>query len=155
LSGPAREAAVADLHRPFVSRRGRIVAWFTGIGQAVALIACALLLPWSGPNGVAIWDRLGMLVVSAIVGWGVSRFGGVRAVPSDSGLVVRNLLITRDLTWPEIETMNFGFSEPWVTLGLTDGDQVAVMAIQRADGEPARAEARRLATLIEYHRRSA
>ncbi len=153
MSVPSRETAIADLHRPFVSHRGRIVAWVAGIGQALALIACAVLLPWSGPNVVAIWDRLGLLIVAAIVGWGVSRFGRVRAVPAETGLVVRNLLITRDLTWPEVETLNFGGSEPWVTLGLTDGDQVPVMAIQRADGAPAKAEAERLATLIEYHRR--
>ncbi|MBT0768906.1 PH domain-containing protein [Kineosporia sp. J2-2] len=151
----SRDQAVADLHRPFVSRRGRIMAWAGGIGQALALTACALLLPWSGPNVVGIKDRIGMLVVAAIIGWALSRFGGVRADPSAEGLVVRNLLITRNLSWAEIEGLHFSGGDPWVTLATADGDPVAVMAVQRADGEPARAEAERLATLIAYHHRSA
>ena len=48
----------------------------------------------------------------------------------------------------------FGGGEPWVTLDLADGDTLAVMAIQRADGEDAVAEARRLATLVDVHSRT-
>jgi hypothetical protein len=144
---------LADLHRPFVSRRGRIAAWVMGIGQALAIGAWAILLPWSGPSPVGIWDRLGMVAVAAFIGWGMSRFGGVRATPSESGLRVRNLLITRDLRWSEIEDVNFSGADPWVTLATADGDPLAVMAIQRADGEPAQKEAERLATLVAYHQR--
>jgi hypothetical protein len=150
-----REAAIADLHRPFVSRKGRIVAWVMGVGQALAFITCALLLPWSGVDQVGINDRIGLLVIAVFIGWGMSRFGGVLATPSKEGLVVRNLLITRTLTWREVEGLNFGVSDPWVTLNTEDGDPLAVMAIQRADGEPARSEAERLATLIEYHHTTA
>jgi hypothetical protein len=38
-----------------------------------------------------------------------------------------------------------------VTLELDDTDEVAVMAIQRADGDHARAEARRLAAIVARH----
>ncbi|GAB6904053.1 PH domain-containing protein [Kineosporia succinea] len=143
------EQALADLHRPFVSRRGRIVAWVMGVGQAVAFVACIL---WVGASW-GVYDKVGLLAVAAFIGWGMSRFGGVRATPSSTGLAVRNLLVTRQVTWAEIEDVNFGVSDPWVTLDTADGDPLAVMAVQRADGPGAQAEARRLATLVAYHRR--
>ncbi|WP_285622218.1 PH domain-containing protein [Kineosporia sp. NBRC 101677] len=145
---------VAELHRPFVSRRGRLAAWVMGVGQALAIGAWALLLPWSGPDPVGIWDRLGMIGVAGFIGWGMSRFGGVRATPGPDGLTVRNILLTRKLSWSEIEDVHYAGSDPWVTLATADGDPVAVMAIQRADGAPAQAEAERLATLVAYHHRS-
>lgn len=148
-----RAELIAGLHRPFVSRRGRIAAWITGIGQALALIACAALLPWSGPNVVGLWDRGGLLVVAGLLGWALSRYGGVRADPTADGLVVRNILITRQLRWSEILGVRFG-DNPWVILDTEDGDPVAVMAVQRADGHGSRQEAERLATLVSYHHRA-
>ena len=47
--------------------------------------------------------------------------------------------------------MRFGSGRPWVQLDLADGDTLAVMGIQRADGACADAEARRLATLVAQH----
>ena len=41
-----------------------------------------------------------------------------------------------------------------VPVELADDDELAVMAVQRADGELARDEARRLAGLVERHRAS-
>ncbi len=145
--------SIAELHRPFVSRKGRIAAWVMGVGQALAIGAWALLLPWSGPDPVGIPDRLGMIAVSGFVAWGMYRFGGVRAIASEEGLAVRNVLLTRRLSWAEIENVNYAGSDPWVTLSTADGDPLAVMAIQRADGAPAQAEAERLATLVAYHHR--
>ncbi|MCD5311421.1 PH domain-containing protein [Kineosporia babensis] len=144
----------AALHRPFVSRKGRIAAWAMGIGQFLAIGAWALMLPWSGPTSVGLTDRLSMMGVAVFIGWGMSRFGGVRATPTEDGLKVRNILLTRTLSWSEIEDVHYSGSAPWVSLATTDGDPVAVMAIQRADGEPAQKEAERLARLVAHHHRS-
>ena len=65
----------------------------------------------------------------------------VIATPSREGLTVRNLVLTRTLEWPEIIGIQFGGGEPWVSLDLLDGDTLAVMAIQKADGEVAGREA--------------
>jgi hypothetical protein len=139
------------LHAPFRSRRGRAVAWVAAVGQALALVVSAAILPWSGPNTVGWYDRAGFLVVAAFLGWGLWRLGAVAADPSQDGLVVRNVLLTRRLEWTEIIGIHFGSGDPWVLLDISDGDSLAVMAIQRADGERAHADARRLATLIELH----
>jgi hypothetical protein len=72
-------------------------------------------------------------------------------VPDEDGLTVRNLMITTRLTWAEIVSVRFGAGRPWVQLDLADGDTLAVMGIQSADGARAEAEARRLATLVARH----
>jgi hypothetical protein len=139
------------LHAVFRSHRGRVVGWGAAIGQGVVLLVAAAILPWSGPNTVGWYDRLGFAVVAAGVGWGLHRLASVRAVPAESGLVVRNVLLTRRLEWAEILGIHFGPGDPWVLLDLSDGDTLAVMAIQRADGARATTEAARLATLMALH----
>jgi hypothetical protein len=93
--------------------------------------------------------------VAAAIGWVLLRFGLLRADPSPSGLVVQNLVRRSDLAWEQIVAVRFGGGDPWVTLDLDDGDVLAVMAIQRADGAYGVAEARRLATLVAAGSRTA
>jgi hypothetical protein len=141
----------AELHAPFRSRRGRLVGWIAVVCVCGAMLVSAAILPWSGPSAVGWYDRAGFLVLAVLLGWGLSRFALVAADPSEAGLVVRNLLLTRRLEWAEVVGIRYGSGDPWVSLDLADGDTLAVMAIQRADGEHARAEAGRLATLIALH----
>jgi len=141
----------AELHAPFRSRRGRLVGWIAAAGVCAAVLLVAAILPWSGPNAVGWRDRIAFLALAALLGWGLSRFALVGADPSESGLVVRNLLLTRRLEWAEVIGIRYGGGDPWVSLDLSDGDTLAVMAIQRADGERAAREAKRLAALIALH----
>ena len=66
-------------------------------------------------------------------------------MPDGAGLTVRNLMLTRTVTWDEVIEVRFPDGAPWVTLELDDGDELAVMAIQRADGQlgPRRGDAAR------------
>ncbi len=141
----------AGLHVPFQARRGRIVGWTAAFGQATALVVMAVIVPWIGPLEFGWSDRAGFLVLAAVIGWFLTRLADVSAIPSESGLVVRNVLLSRSLEWAQVVSVRFGGGDPWVTLDLSDGDTLAVMAIQRADGERAQAEARRLATLLALH----
>jgi hypothetical protein len=84
-------------------------------------------------------------LLGGVIAW---RFGAVRAVPDATGLTVVNYATSRRLAWAEIVTVRFGPNDPWVHLDLADGDVLAVMGIQRADGEHGMAEARRLVALI-------
>ncbi|NCD16951.1 MAG: PH domain-containing protein [Actinobacteria bacterium] len=81
----------------------------------------------------------------------IHRQATVAAFPGPTGLRIRNLFVTTDLEWAQIVRVNFMAGHPWVTLDLSDGDTVAVMAIQAADGERGLAEARRLAALVAAH----
>lgn len=135
--------------RPFRSRRGRLVATVMAILALVIFGGIAVLLPTNA--GLTTWnggDRLlvaGMGVLIALVCW---RYATIRAVPSAQGLVVRNLVVTRRVVWAQVVDVEFGGGAPWVTLELDDTDTLAVMAIQRADGAVAMAEAQRLAGLV-------
>ncbi|WP_425953603.1 PH domain-containing protein [Xylanimonas sp. McL0601] len=91
------------------------------------------------------WSFVGFAVCVALLLW---RLGGVHAKPSSRGLLVRNLVATRRLAWPEVLAVHMTVDDPWVVLDLADGGTLAVMAIQRADGERGMREARRLAHLV-------
>ena len=65
------------------------------------------------------------------------------------GLTVRNLFTTRIIGWRSVVDVRFAGGDPWVTLELEDTDTLAVMAVQKADGAFGRAEASRLAALVQ------
>ena len=139
-SGHGREA---DRFRIFRGRFGTPTAY----GLAVlAGGGCTFVALASGTADTA--NRVAMIVfglVGAVIAW---RFGAVRAIPDPTGLIVVNYAKSRRLDWAEIVTVRFGPNDPWVHLDLADGDVLAVMGIQRADGEHGMAEARRLVALI-------
>lgn len=147
-------AAVARLHTPFRSGRGRRVATVVAVVQGLMFLGIALVPPARGLVDFGVADRVGFVAVGAAVGWVLSRFALVAAVPTPTRLTVRNLVSRRELEWAQVVDVRFPDGDPWVTLDLSDGDTLAVMAIQRADGEHGRAEARRLATLVALHTRT-
>ena len=141
-------AASLDLVDPdrgrVVDLRGRPVA-----GAAVVAIPQGALRDRAFSPSDPVADRImlfGLGVVIAALAW---RYASIIAIPSRGGLMVRNLVLTRTLEWPEIVGIQFGGGEPWVSLDLVDGDTLAVMAIQKADGEISGREASRLAALVQ------
>ena len=121
-----------------------------GVLSVVIFSGLALLLPTQG--GLTDWSAPDRVLVAAI---GVAiaalcwRYATIRAVPTRDGLLVRNLFTTRQLTWPQVLRVQYGGGAPWVTLDLDDTDTLAVMAIQRADGDASAAEASRLQALVQ------
>ena len=139
----------ADRFRPFVSGRGRVVATVMAVLALVVFGGLAVLLPANA--GLTTWqggDRVLVALLGVLIALGCWRYAGIRAVPTPDGLLVRNLVVTRHVDWAQVVDVQFGGGAPWVTLELDDTDTLAVMAIQRADGEQADAEALRLATLV-------
>lgn len=127
----------------FAPRRTRVVA----LGLAAAVTLLLVLLALFVPGRYEWWDRAGFVVVAVLIDLFLWRQASVRAVPSERGLHVRNLVVRRDLEWSEVVSVRFG-ERPWPQLDLDDGDTLALMGIQRSDGERAQAEARRLAGLV-------
>lgn len=135
------------LHDVFRPVRARRVAYPVAALILVAMLGVAFLVP-----GVdALGDRVGFVLLGLGIAWFCHRQASVQAVPSETGLVVRNLLLSRTLEWAQVVDVRFGGGRPWVQLDLSDGDTLAVMAVQRADGVRAEAEASRLATLVALH----
>ncbi len=140
---------LGDAYRPFVSRRARVVATTMGALSLVIFGGLAVLLPTNA--GLTTWqggDRVLVALIGVLIAAGCWRYAGIRAVPTPDGLLVRNLVVTRRVAWAQVIGVQFGGGAPWVTLELDDTDTVAVMAIQRADGEQAEQEAVRLAGLV-------
>lgn len=149
---PARDPAGVpgtEAWAPFRPKRGRAVALGVVWASLAVFGVIAVVMPTQVDGRWGLGDRLmffGLGVVVALVAW---RYASITAVPSRSGLVVRNLVLTRTLDWAEVVGIQFGGGEPWVSLDLEDGDTVAVMAIQKADGPVAGREASRLAALVQ------
>ncbi len=135
----------------FRPRRGRIVATAVAIAAVVLFGLAALLLPGGSPStgGWQVTDRLFLFGVGLLVAGLMWRYATIRAVPAPDGLLVRNLFTTRRLEWSQILHVQFGGGAPWVSLELDDTDTLAVMAIQLTDGDRAKAEASRLAALVQ------
>lgn len=127
---------------PFRPRLARVVALGLALLVVVATAALVVLMP-----ELATLDVSGVVVLAVAIVWFCWRQASVAAVPDATGLTVRNLLVTTRLTWPQVVAVRLG-DRPWVQLDLADGDTLAVMGIQRADGERALTEARRLSTLV-------
>jgi hypothetical protein len=154
LGDEGRAEAREALHRAFRPQRARTIAWVIGAVELVALTALALLLPATGPTAFHWYDRLGVILVGVFVAFTLSRFVRLAALPDEQGLTVRNVVYTRRLDWAQVVAVRFGGGNPWATLDLSDGETLAVMAVQRADGARAATEAGRLATLVELHSRT-
>ena len=113
---------------------------------------CAVVAVGMGSAaGWQVGDQLALVALGLGIAAFLGRYASIRAVPDDVGLTVRNLMLTRRVAWDEVLEVRFPEGAPWVTLELDDTDEVAVMAIQRADGDLARAEARRLAGIVARH----
>ena len=153
-TGTTADDARAGLHTPFRPHAARVMT--LGLAVLVLLLTAVLvaalpsIAPEYGPG-----DQAGIALLGVAVTWFCWRQASVSARPDESGLTVRNLVLSRRLAWAEIVSVRFGAGRPWVQLDLADGDTLAVMGIQRADGARADAEARRLATLVELHSRTA
>lgn len=148
-----RAAAATGVRRdalaPFRPRRARVVALWAGWCTLAVFGVIAVIIPSQVDDRWAIGDRLMLFafgVLIAVLAW---RYASIRAVPSRQGLLVRNLVVTRTLEWSEVVGISFGGGEPWVSLDLEDGDTLAVMAIQKADGAVGTREASRLAALVQ------
>ena len=116
----------------------------------VAVVVCTVVAIGMGAGGVwQVGDQLALVGLGLALAAFLGRYASIKAVPDDEGLTVRNLMLTRTVTWDEIIEVRFPDGAPWVTVELDDGDELAVMAIQRADGQVARDEALRLARMVD------
>jgi len=138
-----------DDYRTFRPLWGQVAVWVVGVLAVGGSLFVGLTA--TGPIGSQPGSRasfVGFAVFAAVVLW---RLGGVHATPSEAGLLVRNVVYVRRLSWPEVVGVRFSANDPWVRLDLADGGTIAVMGIQRADGERAMADARRLQALVTRH----
>ncbi|KUG54275.1 hypothetical protein AVL62_03305 [Serinicoccus chungangensis] len=144
-----------DPYAPFRPVTGARVARVAALASLLVFGGIALL----GPSYTDSATAMSVLNRVSIAGFGLAmaaflwRYARIRAVPSRTGLLVVNLVQRRELEWAQVVHVGFSGGSPWVVLELDDTEEVAVMAIQRADGRRAQREAARLAALVEHHHR--
>ncbi len=143
---PDPSPAPAGPDAPFRPRRGRILPL---VMASVAVVVCTVVAIGMGAGGWRVGDQLALVGLGLGLAAFLGRYASIKAVPDDAGIRVRNLLLTRTVGWDEILEVRFPEGAPWVTLELDDSDELAVMAIQRADGQLGRDEALRLARIVD------
>ena len=149
---PAQPSMDPAPEAPFRPRRGRILPL---VMAGIAVAVCTVVAIGMGAAGEwQVGDQLALVGLGLGLAAFLGRYASIKAVPDGVGLTVRNLMLTRTVSWDEIVEVRFPDGAPWVTLELDDTDEVAVMAIQRADGQLAREEAVRLARIVDRHWRS-
>lgn len=141
----------ASLHRPIRPRAGRVVPFVLAV--VWLLVFGALAAGWPPYPGIGVADRIGFFLFALLGGWLLYRFGSVAVVPDEDGIVVRNVLASRRLSWAEVVGVRYGPDSTWARLDLSDGTVIATLGIQTADGAWAARSAVRLATLVELHAR--
>jgi hypothetical protein len=117
-------------------------------GALGVIVTLNVVFGANAPGSDATVNRVLFLVLVAGIFWLMWRLGGVYAKAKPDGLLVRNVIRSRWLEWPQIIAVRMNPADSWVILDLADGTTLAVMAIQRADGNRGIAQARRLAALV-------
>lgn len=144
-------AVSTDPYAVFRPRRTRLASVVAASAIVVGFVILALTIPKGGNTGWTTMDSIAMVAFGCLIAAFVLRYARICAIPSRTGLEVRNLVRTQRLDWAEIVGAQFGGGAPWLLLDLDNTEQLAVMAIQRSDGERGTQEAQRLAALIEAH----
>lgn len=146
-----RRAHSLGLDRPFEARRAKTTGRILAVVSVLAGVLLAVVVTAREGVSVSVGDRIGFVSLGVALAWFSLRQAGVRATPEPDGLLVRNLFLSRRVTWDQIVSVRFGQGRPWAQLDLDGADTLAVMAIQSADGVRAKREASRLASLVELH----
>lgn len=139
------------LPHTFRPRRGRWAALAAASSFVVVMGVLALILPDGGGLAFHLVDRLLVVLVGLLVAAVLLAVARVRVRADHDGLTVVNVVRRRRLEWAEVVTVRLARDDPWVMLDLADGQSLAAMGIQSADGEHGQREAVQLALLVERY----
>jgi len=136
-----------------VPRRLRLITALAAAGLVLVMTVVAVLLK-SSTTGVVSFqtsDQVAMVGLGLAMGAGVLLVGRSRVDADRDGLRVRNVVINHEVPWSAVRAVRFDQHSPWATLLLTNDDELAVSAVQAADGERALLTVRGLRALLADH----
>ena len=136
-----------------VPRRLRLITALAAAGLVAVMSVVAVLLK-SSTTGVVSFhtaDQLAMVGLGLAMAAGVLVVGRSRVDADASGLRVRNVVINHEVPWAAVRAVRFDQHSPWATLLLTNDDELAVSAVQAADGARALVAVRGLRALLADH----
>jgi hypothetical protein len=117
----------------------RLICAVTAAVVVAVMLVVAVLLKHSSTGVVAFHtsDQVAMVVLGLILGGGILTLGRPRVDADLSGVRVRNIVASHRLSWDMVRAVRFERSSAWATLLMANGDELAVLALQAADGERA------------------
>lgn len=150
----------AERRNPYATFRPVRGAWVARLSAVASVVVFGMVavfspMPLGSDPTLMVLNRVAVALIGVIMAAFLWRYALIRAVPGPRGLRVVNLFSTTEVEWAQVLRVGFSGGASWAVLELTDTEELAVMAIQRADGEHARREASRLAALVEHHHRTA
>ena len=107
-------------------RRAALIAALAFLVGAAALGA-SLPAPFKGGDKIAV-ALMGLPVAAVLL-----MLARPSVTASRQGVVVRNLVSTRRLSWAEVVSIRLGPDDSWASIDVADGTSLAVMALQTAD----------------------
>jgi hypothetical protein len=113
-----------------------------------AFVGGAVLVPSEGPSGWGLGSRLALVAVALAGAYFLHRLAAVRVVADDAGVTVVNIVHSRRVEWAEIVGVRLLRDDPWMMLDLSDGQPLAAMGVQKADGAYAQEQAARFARMV-------
>ena len=117
----------------------RLLCALVGAVVLVGLLVVALTLP-SSSTGVVEFetaDQVAIAGLALILGGGIALLGRSRVDADADGIRVRNVVLTRELSWRAVRAVRFERRSAWASLLLENGDETAVLAVQAVDREHA------------------
>jgi hypothetical protein len=136
-----------------VPRRLRLITALAAAGLVAVMTVVAVLLK-SSTTGVVSFhtsDQVAMVGLGLAMGAGVLLVGRSRVDADADAVRVRNVAINHEVPWSAVRAVRFDEHSPWATLLLTNDDELAVSAVQAADGERALVAVRGLRALLADH----
>ncbi|MCZ2807440.1 PH domain-containing protein [Modestobacter sp. VKM Ac-2983] len=137
-----------------VPRRLRVITAIMAAGLVIVMSVVALLLKESTTGVVSFRtsDQVAMVGLGLAMGAGVLLLGRSRVDADASGVRIRNVVINHEVPWSAVRAVRFDQHSPWASLLLSNDDEVAMGAIQAADGQRALVAVRGLRALLADHR---
>lgn len=119
-------------------RKVLIAAW-VGAMVIVALFTVIALVLRSSQTGVyfRLADQVSLVLMGLFIAGGVLLLARPRVRADADGIEVRNILMTRTLSWDLVERVAFPDSASWARLDLPDDEYLPMLAIQATDGQHA------------------
>jgi hypothetical protein len=120
----------------------------------VAVMTVVAVLLKSSTTGVVAFhtsDQVAMVGLGLAMGAGVLMVGRSRMDADAEGIRVRNVVMNHEVPWSAVRAVRFDEHSPWATLLLTNDDELAVSAVQAADGARALVAVRGMRALLADH----
>ena len=133
-----------------VPRKLRLITVVMATALVAVFIVVAVLLKesTSGPVSFRTADQVAMVTLGLAMGAGIVVLGRSRVDADADGLTVRNIVVTRRVPWSAVRSVRFDQHSPWATLLLSNGDELALLALQANDKERAVVAVRGLRALL-------